>query len=223
MTTPLPPGRERRANLLLIGRLDVRDAHPLEVAAATRHVLTHQLLDADTWRMRRDTETRALAELRATLGSAPWVYCGEAALRALAAAGPAPGCVRCRANALARVHKLRPPGFDEATSYLLGPPCDRCKPKSQPVKTRPGGAASHLRSSGPAPSVRPTRVVPAQPTREAIASWLTRRAAGDPILGSWVKRWLDRVAPLGSDPARGVGLGWERGLPDVSDTPVDKR
>jgi hypothetical protein len=155
VTFRLPLAYERRGALLLTGRLDVRDAHPLEVAYATRHILTNQSLDADTWR--RSREDVALRELQASLGRHPFVFFGEAALKAVLPKLPATACRRCRANMLAKVYRLRPPGFDEATSYLLGE-CDRCKPKPRPTELRAGGAARSTSTSNGAvaPSARIT-------------------------------------------------------------------
>lgn len=53
---------------------------------------------------------------------------------------------RCQ-NMIARVRKLPPPTFDEATIYLLGPGCARCRPtdgvrsRPAPVLLRAGGTA----------------------------------------------------------------------------------
>jgi hypothetical protein len=139
VTTPLPPGRERRGQLLLTGKLDPRDAHPLELAFATQHILTHPSLDADAFR--RSHEEVALAEVRASLHDLPRRMFGLATLKAVHARLPETECRRCRALMLARVYRLRPPGFDAATNYLIGPGCDRCRPKTQPTGIRAGGAA----------------------------------------------------------------------------------
>jgi hypothetical protein len=208
----LPPARERRGQLILSGRLDPRDAHPLEIAFATRHILTHPNLDADAWR--RSHEDQALAELRASLGNAPWVYFGLAALKAVHTRLPETACRRCRANMLAKVYKLRPPGFDEATSYLLGPPCDLCRPRS--AETRVGDAVrTSSAATVPAP---PTRLTPSRPTREKIADWLLHTAARDAGLSTAVRKLLGGQS--WADPARGIGLDWHKGLPPISDQPV---
>jgi hypothetical protein len=197
VTTTLPPARIKRGQLLLTGRLHPRDAHPLELAYAAHHILTHADTDADTWR--RSREDAALAELRASLGDHPRILLGEAALRSLTAKLPETACRRCRALMLARVYKLRPPGFDAATTYLIGPGCDRCRPKTQPTRTRASGA--HLASSSSAPPARPSLV--------ALKSWLQRGAAPDPLLSNAVAKLL------GDQPIPG-----SLGLPPVSDDPV---
>ena len=155
MTTPtLPPGRVRRGQLLLNGRLDVRDAEPTEVAYATKHILTHATTDADAWR--RSPVDAALAELRASLGDHPRHYFGEATLRAVHTRLPQTECRRCRALMLARVYKLREPGFDAATNYLIGEGCDLCRrrPQAQSDRTRSGGVRTS--SNGPASPGRST-------------------------------------------------------------------
>jgi hypothetical protein len=140
VTFRLPPGVERRGSYLLTGRIDVRDASPLELAYATQHILTHPNLDADAWR--RSHLDQALAELRASLGDYPRALFSEATLRAVHARLPQTECRRCRALMLAKVYGLRAPGFDAATTYLIGPGCDRCHPKTQPTRTRPGGGST---------------------------------------------------------------------------------
>jgi len=174
----LPPGRARRGQLLLTGRLDPRDAHPLELAYAARHILMNASTDADT--CRRSREDQALAELRASLGDHPRIMLGEAALRSLTAKLPATECRRCRALMLARVYRLRPPGFDAATVYLIGNGCDRCRPKTQPTRARPSGA--HLASSASAPFGRPSLA--------GLRAWLQQEAAPDPLLSTAVRKML---------------------------------
>jgi hypothetical protein len=140
VTTTLPPGRALRGQLLLSGRLHPRDADPLELAYATRHILTHRNLAADAFR--RSPVDVALAELRASLGDWPRAYFGTAALAALAVNTRPDECVRCRANMIARVRRLAPPGFDAATNFLLGEGCERCrrKPSAQATQVRPSAA-----------------------------------------------------------------------------------
>jgi hypothetical protein len=139
----LPPGRRRRGDYLLAGKIPVEQAHPLEVAYAVRHIASHPSLEADAWQ--RSREDQVLAELRATLGAAPWVQFGPAALAALAASGGGPGgCRRCRANLVARTRRLSLPDFDEATNWLIGPGCRNCRQTlglRPPAQVRPGGAA----------------------------------------------------------------------------------
>ena len=199
MTTRLPPGIDRRGAYLLTGRIDVRDAHPLELAYATRHITSHSNLDADAFR--RSREDQALAELRASLGDWPRAYFGTATLAALAASIGSEECVRCRANMIARVRRLPPPGFDAAANFLLGEGCDRCKPKTQSTRIRPSGAALTSGPHGPAPLARST------PGR--LRDWLVRTAAGDPLLTNAVRKLLGDQSLPGSI-----------GLPPVSNDPV---
>jgi hypothetical protein len=196
----LPPARTRRGQLLLTGRLHPRDAHPLELAYAARHILTHAATDADAWR--RPRGDAALAELRASLGDHPRILLGEAALRAVTAKLPATECRRCRALMLACVYKLRPPGFDAATVYLIGNGCDKCRPKTQPTGTRAGGA-SRLTSTGA------SSTPPARPSLVALKSWLQRAAQDDVLLSNAVRKLL------GDQPLPG-----SLGLPPVSNHPV---
>jgi hypothetical protein len=160
----LPPGRVRRGQHLLNGRIDPREAHPLELAWATKHILTHRDLSADAFR--RSAEDRALAELHATFGNLPRLTFGSSALRAVVVAGPGE-CARCRANLIARVRHLSPPYRNAATNYLLGGEgCARCRPS--PVRTvRPGG------------SVRPDRVRPLAALRDDVNRLLADSKAGD--------------------------------------------
>jgi hypothetical protein len=136
----LPPGRVRRGQYLLTGKIPADSAHPLELAVATRHILTHPNLEADAWR--RTREDQALAELRASLGAEPWVQFGIAALLAVATGIRFGGeCLRCRANLLARVHRLSLPDTDEATNHLLGGEgCARCR-STRSRTVRPAGSA----------------------------------------------------------------------------------
>jgi hypothetical protein len=138
----LPPGRLRRGRYLLAGKIPADTCHPYEVAYATAHIIRHPSLEADAWR--RTREDQALAELRASLGAAPWVHFGEAALRALVAAGGTGECVRCRANMIAKVRRLSPPGYDPETSWLVGPGCERCR-SVQTRTVRPDGGARPIR------------------------------------------------------------------------------
>jgi hypothetical protein len=63
----LPPGRLRRGRYLLTGRISVEQAHPTELAYATKHVLTHQEhLAGSADPFHRCREELALAELRMT-------------------------------------------------------------------------------------------------------------------------------------------------------------
>jgi hypothetical protein len=146
----LPPGRLRRGQYLLTGRIKPADAHPLELAYATAHVLTHLNLDVDTFHRPRDEV--ALAELRTSFGDWPRARFGEAVLRALVATGT-DQCLRCRANAIATAYGLHRPGWDEATVYLIGRGCQRCRPRNatSPRAATAGGGAR------PSPPVRPTR------------------------------------------------------------------
>jgi hypothetical protein len=198
-TTTLPPGRIRRGQLLLTGKLDPRDAHPLELAYATAHILRHPNLDADAFR--RSHEDAALAELRASLGELPRLLFGQATLKAVHARLPATECRRCRALMLAKVYKLRPPGFDAATNFLIGEGCDLCRSKSQPARLRAGGAPHTSGPRGPAPFARPSVA--------RLKLWIEQAAAPDPILSNAVRRLL------GDQPLPG-----STGLPPVSDAPV---
>jgi hypothetical protein len=197
VTTPLPPGRAHRGQLLLLGRLHPRDANPIELAYAVRHIASHPNLAADAWR--RSREDQVLAELRASLGDWPRAYFGTAALAALAANLRLGECVRCRANMIARVRRLPPPGFDAATNFLLGEGCERCKRKTQPTRTRASGA--HLASSSSAPPARPSLV--------RLRAWLQQEAMSDPILSNAVAKLLGRQSIPG-----------DLGLPPVSNDPV---
>jgi hypothetical protein len=183
VTTLLPPRREQRGQLLLTGKLNPADAHPTEIAYATRHILMNTSLDADAFR--RSPVDRALAELRASLGDFPRHYFGEAALKAVHARLPETECRRCRALMLARVYKLRAPGFDAATNYLIGLGCDRCRPRAQPqsTRTRPGAAGATSRSRGGS-------VPPGRSTPERLKDWLVNTAARDPILANAVRKVL---------------------------------
>jgi hypothetical protein len=202
VTYSLPPGRVRRGQLLLTGKLDPRDAHPTELAYATRHILTHPNLEADAFR--RSPVDVALAELRASLGDQPRRMFGEATLRAVQARLPETACRRCRAHLLARVYKLQPPGFDAATVYLIGAGCDRCRPRSQPqpTKFRPSGAALTSGPHGPAP--------PARTTVERLKAWIGRELVNDPVLTRTALRML------GDQPIDG-GLTYP---PSIGDQPV---
>jgi hypothetical protein len=197
VTTPLPPGRIRRGQLLLTGRLHPRDVHPTELAYAVRHILLHPSLEADAFH--RSREDVALAELRVTLGDWPRSFFGTAALAALAA-GPRPGeCVRCRANMLARVRRLPPPGFDAATNFLLGEGCDRCRRRTQPRTARPSGA--RLTSS--------VAASPGRPSLARLRAWVDREVMNDRLLRGAVQRLL------GDQPIPG-----DLGLRPMSDDPV---
>jgi hypothetical protein len=136
-----------------MGKIPAESAHPTELAWAVKHVATHPNLAADAWR--RTREDQVLAELRASFGAAPWVQFGIAALSALAASGGGGGgCLRCRANAVARVRRLSAPDTDEATSYLIGEGCARCRSSPgprPPARLRPhaGGTARPARPTQP--------------------------------------------------------------------------
>jgi hypothetical protein len=120
----LPPGCVERGQYLLSGRIHPRDAEPLTLAYATKHILTNRSLEADAFR--RSREDQALGELRVALGRWPWLRFGEATLRALVAAR-GEECRRCRATMIARVGRLPVPPRDSATAWLLGG-CARCAP-----------------------------------------------------------------------------------------------
>jgi hypothetical protein len=145
--------------MLLTGKLHPRNAAPVELAYATRHVLTHRNLDASVWHHSREED--ALRELRASLGSWPEARFGRAALLAVAAA-PRGECRRCRAAMLSRAHGLVPPALDEATSYLLGPGCARCR--------------SRVRAGGASPFTVKKKEE-ASPARHSSESWLSRLLA----------------------------------------------
>jgi hypothetical protein len=187
VTTPLPEGRERRGQLLLSGRLHPRDAHPLELAYATQHILSHPNLAANGFRRSREDES--LAELRHSLGDWPRAYFGTATLLALAATPRAGDCVRCRANMIARVRRLPPPGFDAATNFLLGPGCDRCKrkPQAQSTKIRPSAVVSTSSRAA----------APGRPTPGRVRDWLVNTAAHDPLLSNAVRKLLGDRRPAG--------------------------
>lgn len=142
--TTLPPGLRHRGQLLLSGRIRPRDAEPLALAYATRHILTHISWEPDAFH--RSREEVALAELRASLGVWPWSHFGDAALQALVAGGGRPSgvCLRCRANMVARVYGLHRPGWDSATVYLLGNGCSVCR--RIPVRPPPATADTLVRS-----------------------------------------------------------------------------
>jgi hypothetical protein len=120
----LPPGRRRRGEYLLMGKIPIESAHPLEIAYCVKHITQHPNLAADAWR--RTREDQVLAELRASLGAVPWAHFGEATLRALVVTGGSE-CPRCRANLIARVRRLSAPDFSPEMIYLLGPGCARCR------------------------------------------------------------------------------------------------
>jgi hypothetical protein len=168
----LPPGRLRRGRYLLTGRISVEQAHPTELAYATKHVLTHQEhLAGSADPFHRCREELALAELRMTLGDAPWRTFGSSALLAVTAS-LAPGeCRRCRANLIARARGLSPPYSDEATDYLLGPGCARCRPSSRAVGTPVTASAGG--------SVR-TRLRPLAFLRDDVNRLLREVGDGDP-------------------------------------------
>jgi hypothetical protein len=147
----LPEGRLHRARYLLTGRITPATAHPLELAEATRHILTHRDHDADTFH--RDAADRALAELRISLGDWPRAYFGEAVLRSLVAGAPPGGCLRCRANLIARARGLHPPGWSEAVVQLIGPGCAVCRRGAGPGP-RSVSADGHAGAARPVPSAR---------------------------------------------------------------------
>jgi hypothetical protein len=194
----LPPGRLRRVHYLLVGRLDPRTAHPLELAAAAKHVLTHPNLEADAWR--RSREDQGLADVRMTLGNWGVVQLGEATLRAVAIGAGSEECVRCRANLIARVRRLPLPGFDAATVYLLGRGCARCRQSARP-DPRPADAGGH---TGTAPPTS-TRLALSPQT---IASMVAAVPPGAPA-----KVWRLLRERLAQDPD---GLS----LPTISDDSV---
>jgi hypothetical protein len=158
----LPPGRLRRGQFLLNGKIDPQEAHPLELAYAARHILTHRDHDADAFH--RSAEDRALAELHATLGNLPRLTFGSAALRAVVVARSGE-CARCRANLIARVRKLAPPGWDAATVYLIGNGCARCRPRTGPGSRHP---APRSRLGSARPSSAP--VTASRPSLSALAA-----------------------------------------------------
>ena len=172
----LPPGRIRRGRYLLAGKIKPEDAHPTELAYATRHVLTHQSLEADAFR--RTREAVALAELRQTLGPAPWSHFGSAALSALVVAGGTGECLRCRANLIARARGLSPPYRDEATNFLLGGEEGGC------VRCRPSGRSTPVRASARGGTGRPARTTRRRPLallRDDVNRLLTEVGDGDPL------------------------------------------
>jgi hypothetical protein len=72
----LSPALRQRGQLLLSGRIRARDAEPLALAYAVRHIARHPNLEADAFR--RSREDVALAEIRMGLGDWARIRFGEA-------------------------------------------------------------------------------------------------------------------------------------------------
>lgn len=194
----LPPGRLRRARYLLAGRIHPRDAHPLEIAWVTRHVLTHPSLEADAWQ--RSREDQALAELRISFGDWPRAHLGEAVLRSLAAPTASDECLRCRANAIASARGLHRPGWSEAVVALIGPGCARCR-RSAESSPRPAGVGDPSGTARPVPSTR---------LRRSHYAAMMAAVPPDPPPGVWQL--------IRESMSRNLGDGLT--LPSISDGPV---